>query len=393
MRGHTLYYPFVIKVVMLAWVIVLVRAAFGHREHLVLVTVPTIYLVIAHVSLAYPGPGDITLQLANRGLAYAGVIALMPVAALVVLAARRLGEWTDEPVLAAGLTALAIVVAIGVTVAHSKEGLAAEITPATHDFRAAASELRVLVPDGGRFNLTRDYPGEITRVGVIEPARWLAWASGVDTLNSFNPESSNAGAVSYTADGPDAGQPIDEWVRKLRRLGVTHVVVDKPEVDDEMKHSSVARPVWTRGPLTIYEIRTDAGGPPPVLLDAGKENPTVKFARHGPERLRWDVDAPNPFTSTIAVAWSPKWHATLDGHSVRIVRTFDGLMQVEVPAGHHTLKIAYRPDLADRLGMVLTVGMLALLLSIPVRAYRPNRPSRRRSEMPAPPTRAPGLVP
>ena len=38
------------------------------------------------------------------------------------------------------------------------------------------------VPAGARFSLTRDYPDEIARVGVIEPAVRLAWASGVDTL-------------------------------------------------------------------------------------------------------------------------------------------------------------------------------------------------------------------
>ena len=78
LRGQILFEPFVAKLVILAWIVTIVRVAMGHREHLVLLAVPAIYLVIAHVTLSYPGPGDISLQLANRGLAYAGVFASAP---------------------------------------------------------------------------------------------------------------------------------------------------------------------------------------------------------------------------------------------------------------------------------------------------------------------------
>jgi hypothetical protein len=374
MRGQILYLPFVAKLVMLAWVVVLVRCAFGHREHLVFLAVPALYLAISHVTLKYPGPGDISLQLANRGLAYAGIIALVPVAALVALAARRIGEWAEEPALVVVLSIIAIVASVGITVAHSKEGLAGELTPATPAFRAAALQLRTLVPDGARFSLTRDYPAEIERVGVIEPARWLAWASGVDTLNSFNPESSNAGAVAYTADGPNDNQPIDDWLRALRRLGVSDVVVDKPELDEKVKATSLAHAVWTEGPVTIYEVLDDAGGRPPVLLDPGSTRATVHFSRRGPERLSWDIDTATPFVATIAVTWSPKWHATVDGHSARISKTSDGIMQVAVPAGRHTVRFSYGSDFADHLGVLLTLVTLGWLVSIPVRRYRSARP-------------------
>jgi len=374
MRGQLLYLPFIAKLVMLAWVIVLIRCAFGRRELLVFLTIPALYLAIAHVTLKYPGPGDISLQLANRGLAYAGIIALIPVAALVALAARRLGEWASEPALTVVLSIIAILVTVGVTVAHSKEGLAAQLTPATPAFHDAAAELRVLVPAGGRFSLTRDYPAEIERVGVIEPARWLAWASGVDTLNAFNPESSNAGAVAYTADGPNTGEPIDDWIRALRRLGVTDIVVDKPAVDDQMKNSSLVHSVWTEGPVSIYAVLTDSGARPPVLLDGFPAPATVTFSQHGPERLTWSVDTPQAFTATIAVAWSPKWHARIDGHRAPIIKTGDEIMQLAVPAGAHSVKLSYEPDRADRVGVLLTLVTLAWLISIPVRRYRRARP-------------------
>ncbi len=373
LRGHLLFQPLVVKLVIVAWIVVLLRAATGHREHLVLVVVPALYLAIAHVTLSYPGPGDISLQLANRGLGYAGVIALFPVAALASLGARKAGEVSRNALAGFVVAAVLLLVAVGVTVGHSKENLAGEISPATPALRDAAVALRSMVPPGARFSMTRDYPAEIARVGVVEPARWLAWSSGVDTLNTFNPESSNAGAVAYTADGPDANQAIDDWIRKLQRLGVSDVVVDKPSIDNQMRRSPRARAVWSEGAITIYEVLTDSGTRPPTLIDPGTATPAVTFTQSNAERLRWDVTNPDPFTATIAVGWSPKWHARIDGRPARITKTAEGLMQIAVPGGHHTLRLSFLSDRADLLGRLLTLVTLGWLVSIPLRRRRGSR--------------------
>ena len=393
LRGQILFEPFVAKLVILAWIVTIVRAAIGHREHLVLLAVPAIYLVIAHVTLSYPGPGDISLQLANRGLAYAGVFALLPLAALVGLVVKRLGDLSGDQYIAIVLAAFAVVATVIVTVDHSKERLAGQLSAPAPALQDAAAELRDVVPPGARFSMTRDYPDEIARVGVIEPEHWLAWASGVDSLNAFNPEASNAGAVAYTADGPGNNQTTDDWIRALRRLGVSHIVVDKPAIDKQMKSSALVNQVWTQGPVTIYEVLTDAGGTPPVLMDTAQSNAAVTFAQQGPERLHWTINSNQPFTSTIAVAWSPKWHATIDGNDVKIAKTSDGLMQIPIPAGAHQLQLAYRPDLADHVGLLFTVITLWFLVGLPLaRRWRARRPtatatppeSSRSSESPAP---------
>ncbi len=379
LRGQLLYQPLIVKLVMVAWLIVIVRVALGHREHLVLLTVPALYLVIADVAIKYPGPGDITLQLANRGLGYAGVIALFPVAALVALGVRKLGERTHEPLLTAVVSLLVLVVAVAVTIEHSKQGLAGELTPATPAFRDAAAELATIVPAGARFSLTRDYPAEIERVGVIEPARWLAWASGVDTLNAFNPESSQAGAVAYTADAPNPGESIDDWVRALRRLGVADIVVDKPVIEARMVNRPLVQEVWKEGPVAIFQINADSGARPPILLDSDSDgvDTAVRFSQQGAENLRWAVQSPRDFVATIAVAWSPKWHAEIDGRTAPVVETYDGIMQVNMPVGEHTLTMRYRSDTADRLGELITlVTLLGLLAIVVVRRRRPNRPGR-----------------
>ncbi|MGO9877206.1 MAG: hypothetical protein ACLPVY_25790 [Acidimicrobiia bacterium] len=390
LRGQILYEPFIAKLVILAWIVTIVRAAFGHREHVVLLAVPAIYLVIAHVTLSYPGPGDISLQLANRGLAYAGVFALLPVAALVGLIVTRLGDLSGDQYIAILLCAFALVAAVIVTVGHSNEHVAGQLTTPTPALRDAAAELRDIVPSGARFSMTRDYPAEISRVGVIEPERWLAWASGVDTLNAFNPEASNAGAVAYTADGPANNQTIDSWVRALRRLGVSHIVVDKPALDKQMQASALVHQVWTQGPVTIYEVLTDTGGTPPILMDTAQSNAGVAFSQRGPERLQWTINSGQSFTSTIAVAWSPKWHATLDGQGVRVSKTSDGLMQIDIPSGLHQLQLAYRPDAADHIGLLVTLVTLWLLIGRPLRRrWKARKPASMPVEPTALPTGAP----
>ena len=61
-----------------------------------------------------------------------------------------------------------------------------------------------------------------------------------------------------------------------------------------------------------------------------------------------------------------------------MVETDDGIMQVNMPVGGHTLTMRYRSDLADRLGELVTVATVVGLLAIVViRRYRrrPVRPA------------------
>ena len=172
LRGQILYLPFIAKLVMLAWLITLVRAAFGHREHMVLLAVPTLYLVITHTMLSYPGPNSVSLQLANRGLAYAGVIALMPVAALVALAVKRVGDASGDQFIA---TLLAVVCAGGGGPGHrgaqqGEPGRSAFDTRSGNEGRsgraAGARAARRTVRDDARLP-GRDLPGGRDRAGAL----------------------------------------------------------------------------------------------------------------------------------------------------------------------------------------------------------------------------------
>ncbi len=79
------------------------------------------------------------------------------------------------------------------------------------------------MPDGAPFMTERDFPGEIERTKVVNPDRGLAWASGRNTLNNFNVESSTVGGPAYEAEHV-RDRPPEALAEAISRLGVTHLV-------------------------------------------------------------------------------------------------------------------------------------------------------------------------
>jgi hypothetical protein len=81
-----------------------------------------------------------------------------------------------------------------------------------------------------------------------------------------------------------------------------------------------------------------------------------------PERVVAAVRSDQPTVATAAVAWSPKWHATVDGQPVRPGRSQQGQLTVPLPAGSSRVVLEFRSDGWDRLGVagtLLTVAALA----------------------------------
>src|SRR5581483_77810 len=101
------------------------------------------------------GPGDVTLQLPNRGLGYVGLMATFAVAApLAELAGRFGGAGRAGAVVLAGAAVLAL--------AHGR-GLPGQLLEPKALLRAGAGALRALVPPGACFDTERDFPAEIAR--------------------------------------------------------------------------------------------------------------------------------------------------------------------------------------------------------------------------------------
>src|SRR5256714_2557258 len=107
-NGHVLFRPYTVWIVVAGWVYGLARVR-RRPFALVLVATPLVFLVLAHWAASRWPHNEIAMQLANRGLGYAGLLAILPLSAAIAAAARltstRLSRsrWPGQAVGAAAL--------------------------------------------------------------------------------------------------------------------------------------------------------------------------------------------------------------------------------------------------------------------------------------------------
>jgi hypothetical protein len=70
---------------------------------------------------------------------------------------------------------------------------------------------------------------------------------------------------------------------------------------------------------------------------------SVTFRRDDPNDIELAVDAPAPRYLVLADTYYPGWRATIDGQKTPIYPADVAFRAVQVPAGQHTVKFAYRP--------------------------------------------------
>jgi hypothetical protein len=329
------------------------------------------YLLLAHGLPHLVGLNGATLQLANRGLGYAGLLAMLAVGALLADVCDRFGG--RGYAVALGLTAVAAVAAA------PGRGSAGQFPIPVPAMAAAASELARLVPEGARFATERDYPAEIKRTGVVHPETWLAHASGRNSLNGFNLESSSTPKAAVLMDDLDSVSATRVALR-LNRYGVTHVVATSDDFVRRLTRSARFQQVWTAPPLTILAVQPAPGSPAPASLVTAVGPAFARLTRAEAEHLGFEIEAPEQTGVTLALAWSPKWQARLNGAPVRLGQSRDGLVDLTVPAGRSALRLDYRNDAWDRLGVVSTLATVAVGgLATARSARRRRRPCSRRS--------------
>jgi hypothetical protein len=329
-----------------AGVAALLLVSHRRRPALALGIVPLAYLGMAHASLHWPGPNEVTLQLANRGLGYVGLLAVLGVGSFIADVTPRL----RAPGHVAALAAAAVLV-LTTAPGRDKAGQLDEPVPA---MRRAAAALVGMVPDGARFATQRDFPTEISRTGVVHPETWLARVSGRNSLNGFNVESSSTPHAGLAPDDLDDRGPRAS-ARRMSRFGVTHVVATGDDLAGKLTASGRFRPVWRNPPLTILQVLPPPGQPDPASLLSSSGALVARLTDPRPEHLAFEIDASSRATVTIALAWSPKWHARLNKAPIALERTRDGLATLQVPQGAHELRLDYRPDIWDHLGLAITL--------------------------------------
>ena len=191
--GTFLFGPYVGWAVVAGLLYGVFRAIERRRWAAMLVVVPVVFMTAAHTMASRWPRFELSPQLANRGLGYAALVAVLPLAALVGRLSRPIGR-------AATPVALVAAIMLVVFVPGSPAREAKQMGEAVPQMHEAARRLRDLVPDGARFVTQRDFPDEIGRTGVSHPDFWLARVARRNTLNIFGIESSSSPAAGGVAE-------------------------------------------------------------------------------------------------------------------------------------------------------------------------------------------------
>ena len=351
-RGEFLFQPGVAMLAAVGFAYGALRVLRGLPLAAAVLVTPLVYMVAAHV-LQNQWPSSLIMQqLSNRGIGYAGTLALLPLAALIAWITGTLDRAGDF--LAVGAAAAIVVMTLGPTKDMAREMLVP--VPQMHE---AAQELARVVPEHARFATQREFPSEITRTNMIHPDRWLAWASGRNTLNIFHATSSVAAGPSFETDHI-VDRPPDAVAQSLSRYGVTHLVTVSDAAADQIATSSRFTQVWRGSPLAIFALSPNPGQPDPADLLTADGPVSARILEAEPEKLVIEAAAGQPVRAQVAVTWSPKWHARVDGRPVRLDRSEQGIMVLSMPEGTHRVVLTFGLDIWDRLGILISLATAGL---------------------------------
>ncbi len=333
----------------------------GRPFALPVVAAPIMLLIVGNASLHYWSTNILTYQLTNRGLGYAGVLATFPLAALVARATKNLPL---RDVLAVAVAAALVVLPIG------NERQQAQQTPeAIPQMFKAAQLLKALVPPTARFASEQSLDNS---TGVPVPDDWFAWASERNTLDTFNIESAQAVGMSNVVYNLPSQSPT-ESADDLAQVGVTDVVTITVRTAKLLASSPRFHEVWAAPPIAIFAVLPSAGQPPPAELITAQGPLSAKLVAGGSQHDVIDVDATVATQASLAIAWSPKWHASIDGKAVPLTESPEGLLQLALPAGPHRLEVTFQRDLADYVGLAISLAALLGLLAYVATRWRVRR--------------------
>jgi hypothetical protein len=379
-NGRRLYDKVLARLVIAGWIFVVAVGLRGRRWALIPCAIAAAsFVAVQGVRGVYPN--DVTSQMPWRALTSIGVIALVPAAMMIATVTdwiakglRRVGE-RARPVATVARHHLLVAEVLGVTVCmfvvfgvDHRSRLDGELAEPIPEMRQTAQVLHALVPVTARFAVEEDFPAEIGRLGVIAPARWLAWASGRDELNIFNPEL-NRGAAGYAAREirtTDTGLAFH-----LATLGVTHVVSTSAETATRLGLSQEMTLLETHGPLRIWQINAASRAVPRALVSVEQGSVNASYERRSNEHHQFSVDVTEHTAVGIAIADSPRWKLTVDGHSVALARYSDGRIKLELDAGRHNIRLDYGTDWRTIVGGI--VSILSLIYAARILWWMPRQ--------------------
>ncbi|HWB78395.1 MAG TPA: hypothetical protein VG755_25695 [Nannocystaceae bacterium] len=157
----------------------------------------------------------------------------------------------------------------------------------------------------------------------------------------------------------------------LKRLGVTHVIHDRPLGDDEPALAKALIEVGVFGPYTLARLDLEPDDGPRFVKNRG--DGVITEVSSGPQSLVLDVDTTGAELS-LSRAPSERWGWLLDGEELEpIIASVQGggldLLAVQLPHGGR-LELVWKVGRAEKLGPWVS-GIAALLALVALAFARP----------------------
>lgn len=287
-------------------------------------------------------PGDTGLLMVNRGTGYAALLWILPIGVVADAAMARRETATCVGLVAAlGLTLIAFP-----TLIPGSELVGPAPAP-TPELQAASDVLTDGVAAEGRFAWVHE-GGFDTSFGPVHPELWLAMEAEASTLNGFGGETITPvdTFLQYRLAemDPRDAEPL------LVRDGVSHLV-GKPATLAAYSALPSWRTAWSSDRLGVLE-RTDV-----ITLATPQSGQTTELAEWAPERVRWTTEGAAELVTGLPAF--TKWHLTVDGDAADTLER-DGFLTAALPDGEpHTVEATFRRSWGDRLGVLITLLVIA----------------------------------
>jgi len=161
-----------------------------------------------------------------------------------------------------------------------------------------------------------------------------------DTYREYLPQGVKRGRRFVT-------KPREAPPELLRITGAGHVI-----------HNPLYEDKGTMKLAKGVQVITTETGFPECVFSGG----TCELIRESPEIIHIKVNSSSGGDLTVAEAYYPAWHFTIDGglHKGKVVKSSKGFISVlDIPGGEHNITITYRPD-SEKLGLILSIFFFIL---------------------------------
>lgn len=197
------------------------------------------------------------------------------------------------------------------------------------------------------------YPGTLW---PLLDLRYLTATSDIDTplLEPVGEGTTDAGGIRLYA--ARTTQPHAFFPARIEAVGDTA--------------EALRRTLANGTPSTLAIVEMDGGGEGVPAAGAGE----ATIVTYRPDEVVLRVRADRPGLLAVSEIYHPAWRAYVDGRETRVWRTNVAFRGVEVPAGEHEIRFAYR-SFALRLGTLVSIvsSLVAMALLVPWYRFRAPR--------------------